>query len=89
MSRSPEGKLILWAHPYTRISLDYGDELGRDHGLAWSPDGEPRNAGSVEWGDFEALLASKLDGVGPSDPVEIRRGEPVVRKSDMNPHGLI
>lgn len=80
----------LYLHPHTSIHLFYGDELCRTHGMSFSTTGRAQDAGLFEEGDFDALYAEKTASAEPLPPgMQILKGEPVVRRSDMNPHGLI
>ncbi len=88
MSRSPEGKLVIYCHPATIIYLDYGSELERCHGVMWSSNGEPTRAFGFEEGQTvqakQALLSEADRAI-----VEFVQAPHVIRKSEMNPHGLI
>lgn len=79
----------LFAHKVTRIALDFGHELSRTTGLAWSHDGDVRKVFGFEAGKFSELLAAKKTVAGGYADVEIKVGESVTRKFDMNPHGFI
>lgn len=77
----------LYIHKHTVRYYDYGSFLESESGLSWSHDGDVRNAFSFEHGDYEKLKASKLEDVPAS--LEIIEGEPVERRYDLNPHGLM
>lgn len=77
--------MIFYVHTTTRITLDYGDELERAHGTMLSTTGKAEDAFSWEEGQTLERLRARMAG----HPVELREGEPIVRRFDMNPHGLI
>lgn len=87
--------MILYAHPHTIRYTDYGSHLETVQGLSWSHTGKAQDAMGFERGSFDALLREKqaeIDSMLAERPglsVAICVGEPVTRKVDMNPHGLM
>ena len=87
--------MILYAHPHMIRYTDYGDHLETVRGLSWSTTGKAQDASCFERGDFDAILREKQAEIDsmiaerPNLSVALCVGEPVTRKVDLNPHGLM
>lgn len=84
-------KTVLYIHGATIIHLDYGDELCRENGFMFSTSGRSADASHFVMRDAVAEVArmrAEIAACGVSS-IEVELGEPVVRRNDMNPHGLI
>lgn len=87
----------LFIHSVVTQVYDYDTHIGRNYGVAWSTNNEPGTAlgMGIEWcQDMKAVRAKIAKFMGEFDAakavgIEIAEGQPIARRSNMNPHGLI
>lgn len=77
-------------HPATKVYLDYGSELDREHGVILEVNGafmrfEPSKRADAVLADWQRELAAST----VAHRFSVSMGEHITRKCDLNPHGLM
>ena len=85
----------LFIHPVRIRYYDYDEYLSDSFGVAYSTNNEQGTALQlgVEWCNDHKAVRAKIAEVlaSPDCPpsLELAEGRPIVKRSNMNPHGLI